>query len=114
MIPLTRPDGTCLLVNPDRIELVEETPDTVITLADGKKLLVREAAATVAERFIGYKRAIFVGARWGGRRRTDPAAESDPARYRHPNRANLRSAEPGPAGATATPDPTRGEIEADR
>ena len=44
MIPLTRPDGTALLVNPDRIELVEETPDTVITLADGKKILVRETA----------------------------------------------------------------------
>ena len=37
MIPLTRPDGTAVLINPDRIELVEETPDTVITLADGKK-----------------------------------------------------------------------------
>ena len=48
MIPLTRPDGTALLVNPDRIEIVEETPDTVITLADGKKILVRETATEVA------------------------------------------------------------------
>ena len=50
MIPLTRPDGTAVLINPDRIELVEETPDTVITLADGKKMLVRETAAEVATR----------------------------------------------------------------
>ena len=31
MIPLTRTDGTAVLVNPDRIELIEETPDTVVT-----------------------------------------------------------------------------------
>lgn len=104
MIPLTRPDGSSLLVNPDRIETVEETPDTVITLADGKKLLVREAAATVAERFIGYKRAIHAGARYGGRRRTDPGIEADPSRYEHPNRANLRTADPRPAAATAFDD----------
>ncbi|HWP64235.1 MAG TPA: flagellar FlbD family protein [Candidatus Binatia bacterium] len=107
MIPLTRPDGTSLLVNPDRIELVEETPDTVITLADGKKLLVLETAATVAERFIGYKRAIFAGARWGGRRRTDPGAEADPTRYEHPNRANLRAPKVSPA---AEPNPWEVEV----
>lgn len=107
MIPLTRPDGTCLLVNPDRIELVEETPDTVITLADGKKLLVLETAATVAERFIGYKRAIIAGARWGGRRRTDPRAEADPTRYEHPNRANLRAPKASPA---AEPNPWEAEV----
>lgn len=93
MIPLTRPDGTGLLVNPDRIETVEECPDTVITLADGKKLLVREAAATVAERFIGYKRTIHSGARYGGRRRTDPGPDGDPSAYRHPNRADVPSPE---------------------
>jgi flagellar protein FlbD len=93
MIPLTRPDGSSLLVNPDRIETVEETPDTVITLADGKKLLVREAAATVAERFIGYKRAIHAGARYGGRRRTDPGNDADPIHSEHPRRPYLRSAE---------------------
>jgi len=92
MIPLTRPDGSVLLVNPDRIETVEETPDTVVTLADGKKLLVRESGATVAERFIGYKRAIHAGARYAGRRRTDPKPEADPTRYENPNRARLRIA----------------------
>lgn len=105
MIPLTRPDGTALLVNPDRIETVEETPDTVITLADGKKLLVREAAATIAERFIGYKRAIHIGARYGGRRRTDPSVDGDPTRYEHPYRSNLRSAEATPTTASRSPRP---------
>lgn len=90
MIPLTRPDGSTLLVNPDRIETVEETPDTVITLADGKKLLVREAAVVVADRFRSYQRSLRSDARFGGRRRTDPAADDDPARYGNPNRATMR------------------------
>lgn len=58
MITLTRPDGSSLLVNPDRIETVEETPDTVVTMTDGKKLLVREPAAVVAARFIDYQRGV--------------------------------------------------------
>lgn len=60
MIPLTRPDGSTLLVNPDRIETIEQTPDTVVTFADGKKLLVRESAEEVAARFLGFQRAVRV------------------------------------------------------
>ncbi len=90
MIPLTRPDGSSILVNPDRIELVEETPDTVITLADGKKLLVRETATEVAIRFHGYQRSLHLDVRFGGRRAYDPPAEHDPARYEHPNRGRIR------------------------
>jgi flagellar protein FlbD len=90
MIPLTRPDGTPLLVNPDRIELVEEMPDTIITLADGKKMLVRETAAEVASRFHYYQRSLHVDARFGGRRVYDPPTEMDPANYENPNRANIR------------------------
>lgn len=93
MIPLTRPDGSILLVNPDRIETIEETPDSVVTLADGKKLLVREPAAEIAERFRAYQRAIRTPAsRFGGRRQTDPPGTHDPKAYSNPNRANLRLA----------------------
>jgi len=103
MIPLTRPDGSTLLVNPDRIETVEETPDSVITLADGKKLLVREAASEIAERFRAYQRSIRVSdARFGGRRRADPPRSHDPNAFANPNRANLRLATP-PAAADAAP-----------
>ena len=93
MIPLTRPDGTSFLVNPDRIEFIEETPDCVVTMADGKKLLVRESAGEVATRFRAYQRAIRVTeTRFGGRRRSDPPAAHDPRAYGNPNRANLRLA----------------------
>jgi flagellar protein FlbD len=90
MIPLTRPDGSFLLVNPDRIETVEETPDTVITLADGRKLLVREAASIVADRFRAYQRSLRTDAKFGGRRRSDPPTDHDPRQYEHPARPGLR------------------------
>ena len=92
MIPVTRPDGSTVLINPDRIEFIEETPDTVVTLADGKKLLVRETAALVAERFRIYQRAIRTDGRFGGRRRFDPPADMNPEAYEHPNRGSMRVA----------------------
>ena len=42
MIELTKLDETKILVNEDFILTVEETPDTVITFYDGKKIIVRE------------------------------------------------------------------------
>jgi flagellar protein FlbD len=94
VIPLTRPDGSAILVNPDRIEFIEETPDCVVTMADGKKLLVRESAEEVASRFRAYQRTIRVpNTRFGGRRTSDPPVSHDPGRYENPNRANLRLAQ---------------------
>lgn len=43
MIEVTKINGTKLLVNTSLIETVEETPDTVITLTDGKKIIVKES-----------------------------------------------------------------------
>jgi flagellar protein FlbD len=95
MIPVPRPDGSTLLVNPDRIETIEDTPDCIITMADGKKLLVRESAAEIAERFRLYQRSIHVAdSRFGGRRETDPPKAMDPAEYTHPGRANIPGAAP--------------------
>jgi len=96
VIPLTRPDGSTFLVNPDRIELIEETPDCIVTMADGKKLLVREGADEIAHRFRAYQKSIRVPeARFGGRRRSDPPAAHDPGAYVHPNRAHIRLAPRG-------------------
>ena len=92
MIQVTRSDGSPLLVNPDRIETIEETPDTVVTLADGKKLLVKERASELADRFAAYQRHIRSDARFGGRRRGDPPAFRDPRMYENPIRATMRVA----------------------
>ena len=42
-------------VNADKIEFIEETPDTVISLESGKKIVVVEAAELVIEQIIQYK-----------------------------------------------------------
>ena len=90
---MTRPDGSGILLNPDRIETIQETPDTLVTLADGKKLLVRESASEIAERFQAWHRSIRVGeARFGGRRESDPPADADPALYGNPYRSTMRQA----------------------
>jgi flagellar protein FlbD len=95
MIPVTRPDGSTLLLNPDRIETIEDTPDCIITMADGKKLLVRESAAEIAERYRLYQRSIRVSdSRFGGRRETDPPRSMDPAAYEHPGRAGIPGSAP--------------------
>lgn len=43
MVEVTKINGTKILVNTSLIETVEETPDTVITLTDGKKIIVKES-----------------------------------------------------------------------
>ena len=43
MIEVTKLSGQKILVNPDLLEIVEETPDTVVTLTTGKKIIVKES-----------------------------------------------------------------------
>lgn len=43
MIEITKINNSKLLINTSLIETVEETPDTVITLTNGKKIIVKES-----------------------------------------------------------------------
>lgn len=61
MIYVTRLDGSQLVVNADLIETVEHTADTVITLLDGKKLVVKTSVHDVIEGIIGYRQEIARG-----------------------------------------------------
>jgi flagellar protein FlbD len=58
MIQLTRLNNTRLAVNCDLIKYVEEAPDTVITLVNGEKLLVRETTAEVIECVRQFRRSL--------------------------------------------------------
>ncbi|MBQ8085451.1 MAG: flagellar FlbD family protein [Lachnospiraceae bacterium] len=58
MIEVTRLKGAKIIVNAELIEMVEETPDTVITLTSGKKLIVAESSEDVVNLVINYKRKI--------------------------------------------------------
>ena len=56
MIDVTRLNGKEITVNCDLIEIVEETPDTVITLTTGKKIIVKESRQTIKNLVKSYKK----------------------------------------------------------
>lgn len=55
MIELTRLNGTQMVVNADLIEFIESTPDTLVSLTTGRKLMVRESIDDVVRRAIEYR-----------------------------------------------------------
>ena len=59
VIELTKLNGIKFHVNADIIEFVEETPDTVISLTTGKKIIVKESRQEVTNLVISYKKAIY-------------------------------------------------------
>ncbi len=61
MVTLTRMTGAQFALNPDLIERVDCTPDTVITLVDGTKYIVLETLAEVVATVRDY-RASVIGA----------------------------------------------------
>ena len=59
MIEVTKINDVKILVNQDLIEIVEQTPDTVISLTTGKKIIVKESRQDIKNLVELYKRAIF-------------------------------------------------------
>ncbi len=59
MITVTRLNHTPIVINPDLIVFIEETPDTIITLSNGEKIVVQEKVGEVIKRVIQYRRSIF-------------------------------------------------------
>ena len=54
-----------MVVNSDLIEHIESTPDTIISLTNGQKLVVSETVDEVVERVIEFRRAILHGVTTG-------------------------------------------------
>ncbi len=59
MIRLTRLNHLTIYLNADLIEHIESTPDTVISLTTGQKIVVLESAEEVAERVLAFRRSIL-------------------------------------------------------
>jgi flagellar protein FlbD len=59
MITVTRLNGAAFALNPDLIERIEETPDTVITLVDGAKYVVRERLDEIIARVRDAKASVI-------------------------------------------------------
>ena len=60
MIRLTRLNGGTFFLNPELIEHVETTPDTVITLTNGHQFMVREPVDEVIRLVLQYRREIHM------------------------------------------------------
>lgn len=59
MIRLSRLNGKEFVVNCELIKIIEETPDTVITLTTGEKWMIRESAQQVVAETLAYRKRLF-------------------------------------------------------
>ncbi|MCM1102769.1 MAG: flagellar FlbD family protein [bacterium] len=59
MIEVTKLNDIQILINPDLIEYVEETPDTVVALTTGRKIIVKESRQEVKNLVKSYRKEIF-------------------------------------------------------
>ena len=69
MIRLTRLNREPFYLNPDLVQEMETTPDTVLTLTNGARIIVQEEPCAVIEQMLELRRAL-------GRRLDLPAANS--------------------------------------
>lgn len=60
MIELTAMNNKEFVLNADHIEKIEQVPETLITLTNGKKYIVLESIDDVKDEIIRYKRKIFI------------------------------------------------------
>ena len=65
MINLTRINDTSIVLNAELIEFVEANPDTIISLSNGHKYLVKDTVDEVVKKVKEYKRSILIGLQAG-------------------------------------------------
>jgi flagellar protein FlbD len=59
MIQLTRLNHEPFYLNPDLIQEMETTPDTVLTLTSGARIVVQEAPEKVIDEVVAFKKRVF-------------------------------------------------------
>lgn len=59
MIEVTLLNDRKMIINAELIEVVEQTPDTIITLTTERKIIVKEAADKIVSRVISYRRRLY-------------------------------------------------------
>lgn len=59
MVEVTKINGVKVLINPDLLELVEETPDTVLSFTTGRKIIVKESRQEIKNLVLSYRRAVY-------------------------------------------------------
>ena len=90
MIQLTKLNGNPLVLNSDLVKLIENTPDSVITLVNGEKIVVRESSEQILERIVEFRRRVL---RWLPMNFSGWNAESDSAPENKPRTSSSDSSE---------------------
>ncbi len=78
MIRLTRLNDKNFFLNQDLIEFIEETPDTVLTLLSGKKVVVLEKAEAIIDLIIDFRKRTYVERPYIASRNHEEACEQLP------------------------------------
>jgi flagellar protein FlbD len=58
MIEITRLDNSRMVVNVEKIQSLQSTPDTVITFTNNVKMIVREPLEEISEKILNYRRSV--------------------------------------------------------
>ena len=86
MIHLTRLNSQDFAVNSDLIKFIENAPDTMLTLTNGEKIVVRESADEVVRKVVEFRRAVLAGlVSMGIEPNSALAAMKRPEEGHHPN-----------------------------
>jgi flagellar protein FlbD len=64
MITVTRINNLPITINADLIEFIESTPDTIITMTNGKKMIVKDPVNVVIEKVVQYRKRCFLRSNW--------------------------------------------------
>ena len=59
MIKVTRLNNSEMIVNAERIQSLQSTPDTLITFTNKDRLMVREPVEELSRRILDYRRTVF-------------------------------------------------------
>lgn len=58
MLILTKINQAKIAVNPDLIQYIEETPDTVISMTNDEKVVVKESISEIIEKVVSFRRYV--------------------------------------------------------
>lgn len=61
MIHVTRINHMPLVLNSDLIEHIESSPDTIVSLTNGQKLVVLESVDDIVQKVVQFRRSIYSG-----------------------------------------------------
>jgi flagellar protein FlbD len=78
VIHLTRLNGPGFVLNPDLIQKLEATPDSVVTLVDGTKYVVAEPVEVITERILTHRASVVALAQHLAVIAEEPEADAGP------------------------------------